>query len=346
MKAIFTISIGLLVSFQSFSQTNLAQAKPVGSDDWGYINKSGEFVIQPQYAVCHAFSMDGFAPIYDKKAKTFFFIRPDGSRLVTEVDKFKLQNIFGFGTKGFEDGMVAVQVGKQWGYLNLDGKLAIQAKYDKALEFNGGFGVAKSGNSFFIIDKNGTETKVDLAGLEDVRSFSEGLAPYRSNGIWGFIDTSGKVVVEATYKGIGYMINGLAWAKNEAGMVGFINPKGEMKIEANFQAAKDFSDGVAKVKMDTWLFIDAAGTKINPPTADSYGQFSDGLAYAKIDNKVGFINKKGEWIIKPTYDKVRDFKNGYAAVLVGDKWGFIDKTGKFVIEPKFAAVKDFESSSK
>jgi len=242
--------------------------------------------------------------------------------------------------------MAAVQVGKQWGYLNLDGKLVIQAKYDKALEFNGGFGVAKSGNSFFIIDKNGKETKVEIAGLEDVRSFSEGLAPYRTNGIWGFIDTSGKVAIEAAYTGIGYMINGLAWAKNEAGLVGFINSKGEMKIEANYQAAKDFSDGVARVKMDTWSFIDANGTKINPPIADTYGKFSDGLAYAKTGGKVGFINKKGEWVIKPIYDKVRDFNNGYAAVLVGDKWGFVEKTGKFTIEPTFEAVKDFESTSK
>lgn len=117
-----------VLSFQIQAQELLAQAK--SGDNWGYINTKGEFVIDAQYRNCHAFS-EGFAPIYDKKAKTFYFIKPDGSKLDTEIDKFKLKNIFGFGTKGFEDGLVPVQVGKQWGYLNTSGKLLISAKYDK-----------------------------------------------------------------------------------------------------------------------------------------------------------------------------------------------------------------------
>ena len=44
MKSILTLSICLLVSFQSFSQTILAQAKQ--GDVWGYINQKGEFVIK------------------------------------------------------------------------------------------------------------------------------------------------------------------------------------------------------------------------------------------------------------------------------------------------------------
>ncbi|MGB0368525.1 MAG: WG repeat-containing protein [Flavobacteriales bacterium] len=344
MKSILTLSISLLIITQSFGQAILAQAK--SGDKWGYINKKGEFVIKPQYEKCNRFTEDGLVAIYEKKRKSFYFIKPNGEELQTEVEKFKLASAFGFGTKGFFEGIVAVQAGKKWGYMNTDGKLIVPAKFDKAREYNSGFAVAKSGSNFFIIDKKGTETKVDISGLQDVRRFSEGMAPYKANDVWGFINSSGKVVVKAEYKAVGYMNGGLAWAKNQAGLVGFINADGKMKIEPKFEGAKDFTCGLAKVKSGGWSFIDANGNMVTPPAADSYGRYSDDLVYAKKDGKVGFVDKKGSWVVKPTFEKVRDFNNGLAAVKEGEKWGFVDKSGEWVIKPQFDAVKDFHAAGK
>ncbi|MDP4797268.1 MAG: WG repeat-containing protein [Crocinitomicaceae bacterium] len=75
--------------------------------------------------------------------------------------------------------------------------------------------------------------------------------------------------------------------------------------------------------------------------ATGLGDFSDGLAYAKMGEKVGFVNDKGEWTIEAKFDKVRDFQAGYAAVRVGEKWGVINKKGEFVVEPKFYDIKNF-----
>lgn len=344
MKNILAIILTVTSITNTVGQEFLAQAK--SGDKWGYINKKGEFFLQPQYEKCNAFSEDGLAPIYEKKRKSFYFIKPDGSELKTEVEKFKLASVFGFGTKGFSEGMVAIQVGKKWGYLNSEGKTIVEAKYDKALEFNSDHSVAKLGSDFYIIDKKGNETKVDIKGLEDVRRFSEGLAPYRANGKWGFINSAGEIVVSAEFKGVGYLSDGLAWAKNEAGQVGFINTQGEMTIAAKYEAAKDFSNGVARVKSGTWTLIDASGNSINPPAADSYGKFSDGLGYAKKNDKVGFIDNSGKWVIEAKFEKVRDFSSGLAAVRENDKWGFVDKTGNWVIKPQFDAVKDFASTGK
>ncbi len=344
MKTLLSIIISSIFTLHALGQDYLAQAK--SGDKWGYINKKGEFVLQPQYEKCNAFGEDGLAPIYEKKRKSFYFIKSDGSELKTDADKFRLASVFGFGTKGFSEGMVAIQVGKKWGYMNTDGKTVVDAKYDKALEFGSGHGVAKLGSNFYIIDKEGNETKIDIKGLEDVRKFSEGFAPYRSNGKWGFINTSGKISLSAEYKGIGYLSNGLAWAKNDAGSVGFINEKGEMKIPSKYEAAKDFSDGIARVKSGTWTLVDASGNSINPPSADSYGKFSEDLAYAKKNDKVGFIDKSGKWVIEAQFEKVRDFSAGLAAVRENDKWGFVDKTGNWVIKPQFDAVKDFAPTGK
>ena len=346
MRTLSTLLLCLTVLSHAFAQDKLAQAKPQGSDDWGYIDVSGKFVIDAQYRNCHAFS-EGYAPIYDKKAKTFYFIKPDGSKLDTDVEKFKLKNIFGFGTKGFSSGLAAIQVGKKWGYLNTEGKLVIEAKYDKAHPFDQKSASVKSADSFLIINRSGTETSIDASGVEDLKAFSENMAPVKINGLWGFVDATGKVVVEATYKGVGQMSQGLAWVKNEAGKVGFIDATGKLAIDDQFDAAKDFTDGLARVKKnDTWMYVDLKGNTISPASADSYGKFSDGLAYAKKDGKVGFIGKDGKWVIEPKFDKVRDFSNGLAAVRIGEKWGFIAANGKYAIEPQFEAVKDFENLGK
>lgn len=342
MKLLLTGILALAVSVNAYSQNLLAQAK--SGDNWGYINDKGEFVIDAQYRNCHEFASNGLAPIYDKKAKTFYFIKPDGSKLNTSAEKFKLQNIFGFGTLGFNEGMVPVEIDKKWGYMHESGKVSVPAKYDKVRAFNNGRGVAKLGTSFYLIKENGEEQEISISGLQDVRKFSEGAAPYKANDKWGFIDKEGKVIAEAKFKGIGYLSNGLAWAKTEDGRVGFINIKGATAIEFNYTAAKDFTDGMARVKKgDTWLYVDPSGKEVAPSvSADTYGKFMDGLAYAKKDDQVGYIGKNGDWAFKMYFNKVRDFQNGLAAVRDGELWGFINTKGEWVIEPKFEAVKDFE----
>ena len=344
MKSILALSICLLFSAQSFSQSLLAQAKSVDSDNWGYINTKGEFVIKEQFKNCHAFSEDGYAPIYDKKRKSFYFIDPTGKELATDVKTFKLKNIFGFGTKSFQDKMVGVEVGKNWGYLNTKGALVIPAKYDVANIFSDGFATVRLDKTWMIVDQKGTEIAF-AENVVDANHFSEGLAPIRISDNWGFAATDGSVAIKANFKSVGYFNNGLAWAKTEDGKVGFIDTKGNWVIKPKYNAAKDFSnDGLARVKLDSWTFVDKTGKELTVPSADSFGDFSDGLAYIKTGGKVGFMNKKGDVVIDQQFDRVRDFKNGYAAVVQGEKWGFIDTKGEWVIKPQFDGVKDFEKT--
>lgn len=68
---------------------------------------------------------------------------------------------------------------------------------------------------------------------------------------------------------------------------------------------------------------------------DFCGEFQEGFAIVRLNNKFGFIDKSGYEITMLKYDKVRDFYNGYAAVCVGDKWGFIDSHGNEICELKY-----------
>lgn len=347
MRNIVTCILSLLVAAPAAqAQQLLAQAQPEGSKDWGYIDRKGGFAIEPQYTNCHAFSESGWAPIYDRKEKTFYFINSKNEKLDTEVKEFKLQNIFGFGTKSFENGIAPVEVNKDWGYLNAEGKLILAAEYDKAEPFGKHHGVVMKDKTFFIVDRKGGLTEVTLSGVEDLNRFSEGLAPVRVNGLWGLMNAQQEIVIEAKFRSIGYMSFGVAWVKTVNGDVGFIDKTGAWTVEPKYRAAKDMTaDMLARVKNDNgWLYVNIRGAEKDLPDADTFGDFSNGLAYGKKDGKVGFFNKKGEWVVEPKYDAVRDFQNGLAAVRLNDKWGFIDKTGSLIIEHQFDNVKDFANA--
>lgn len=342
MKVLLTITLSLGLIVGAFAQTYISQAKPIDEKEWGYINKKGEFIIAPKYRKCYKFS-DGLAAIYE--GKRYFFINAEGEELTTEVNSFKLSSVFGFGLQGYADGMVNILVGKKWGYLDKKGKFVIKNQYDKASKFNGGFAVVKKGTTFYIINKKGEEINIEATDAYLVKHFSEGLAPYSTKGKRnGFINTAGNVVIKAQFLSVGYFVNGLAWAKTIDKKVGYINKKGEWIIEPKFLAVKNFDakSGLARVKnSDGWMYVNKAG-KIISVNTQHYGNFSEGLAKGKMDDKFGYYNNEGKWVIEAQFNGARDFKNGFAAVKKEDKWGFINTKGEWLVDPVFGAVKDME----
>ena len=346
MKILAGFASAFFLTTSVFSQTYLTQIKPVGSKTWGYANEKGEIVIKPQFEKCHKFSADGLAPIYDTKAKQYYFINTKGEKIATEIKDFKLIDRFGFDLEGFNDGLIPIRQGEKWGYLNADGKLAIPAKYDHVTGFSSGYAVADISKKFIILNTSGNEFPVEEGGILDVKEFREDLAPYKAaNKKFGFLDGTGKVVIKPQFESVGYFVDGLAWAKAADDKAGYINKTGEWVIKPQFTAAKEFdsSTGLARVKTgDSWGYVNKSGEAMMVKDTESWGDFSDGLAEGKKNGKVGFYNSKGEWVIPPQFDGSRDFKNGYAAAKKGDKWGMIDKKGNWVIEPSFDRIMDME----
>lgn len=64
---------------------------------------------------------------------------------------------------------------------------------------------------------------------------------------------------------------------------------------------------------------------------DELGNFHEGLALVKENDKFGYIDKLGNEIISCQYDDAEDFKCGMALVKNGDKMGAINNQNEFVI---------------
>jgi hypothetical protein len=343
LTTILLALMGLSINAQS---TFVALVKPYGGDLWGYVNLKGEFIIPAQFSKCFPFSDAGYAPIHDTKNKQYYFINLKGEKLSTEITDYKLIGLLGFDVKGFSNGLVAINQGKKWGFMNTNGKILIPVKFDDVTEFIDGYAVAKNGEKYIVLNTIGEEFPVESSDVVNVKEFSEEFAPYKSvNKQFGFIGKDGKIAIQAQFESVGYFYNDLAWAKTMDGKLGYINKKGEWVIKPQFAAGKNFDSesGLARVKVvDKWAYVNKTGEITYITDTESWSDFYNGLAEGKKNGKKGFYNNKGQWAIEPQFDETREFKNGYASVKIGDKWGVINKEGKWIIQPTFASIKDFE----
>ena len=206
----------------------------------------------------------------------------------------------------------------------------------------------------------------------------DALFPFSDDeGKIGFMDKSGKTIIEPKYDGFRmdesvnnparYMrvfCDGLAAVRIEDedededevdDKWGYINRKGEMVISAKYDDAQAFSEGMAAVGIYDedegtikCSYINKKGEMVISERYDRAYPFSDGLALVMNYDEdreatYYYIDKKGEKVIKPKVDVAAPFSDGLAVVGIGEDWndreyGYIDKKGNYVIQPKYHDV--------
>ena len=237
-----------------------------------------------------------------------------------------------------DEGLARVTKDGKWGYIDEEGQIKIQLKYDTANDFSQGLAFCKENNTFgFINTKGNFEIMIDF----NLLNFHEGLAAVKKDGKWGFIDKEGHVVIPFEYDFAEDFSEGLALVKKD-GKYGFIDKEGHVVIPFKYDDAWSFSEGLAYVKKDgKWGFIDKEGHVVIPFEYDFAADFSEGRVRVEKDGKWGFIDKEGHVVIPLEYDAADDFSEGLALVKKDGKWGFIDKEGNVVIPFKYDAAWPF-----
>jgi hypothetical protein len=230
----------------------------------------------------------------------------------------------------------------EWGFIDGDGKVLIQPKWDQVsfsmihdhmVAFNEGFCGVKQGDKWGFIDKSGN--LAIPAQFDQVSPFVEGMAAVALGGQWGFIDKTGQYAVNPQFQAAGQFHDGLA-AVESNGAWGFINKAGVLVIPAKFGQANSngFAEGLAGVQSNGKVgYIDRSGKLAISTNFQSIDDFSEGLARVCLANKWGYINTSGKIVINPQFDSAEDFSNGRAIVRIGYGTGTIDKNGKFVLNP-------------
>lgn len=170
------------------------------------------------------------------------------------------------------------------------------------------------------------------------------LLPYKQDGLFGWMDLEGTVVIPHQYSTVGFFKEGLAWAEKN-GLYGYVNKANETIIEFTFESANEFESGRAVVMInDRYGIIDRSGTFLIKPEFKDLGTFTEGLIYAQKDSLYGFYDGFGFQRIQPQFDEAFSFNKGIAKVTYQGLDGFIDTYGSYVVRPQHEGVQFFSDS--
>lgn len=346
----------------------LAAAKYQGK--WGFINLQGEIVIPYRYDGAFRFrdgraivGNDGEVLVINKQQQvlarapgkvsgTFltsshlFFRHGEVYALVDQAGK--LIRYLPYDQVGdFQDGLAAVKKLGQFGFINTQGNEVIPCQYTTTGGFSEGVAYVQksSGSVGEVINTQGGTIFTIPAGYQFVGPFSEGLAKIAKNNLGGYIDKTGKIVIEPKYTQLGNFKGGRSIIVNALGKQGFIDPAGKETVAPMYDQLGDYTpDGLAPFrKGSSWGFLNLAGGVAIEPTFEVVGTFSNGIAPVKSNGKVGYIDTKGKWVVPALFEDGKIFLDDFAAVKMGGKWGFANTkgNGKLVIDAQYDAVSTF-----
>lgn len=332
---------------KSFSE-GLAWAEKDGKS--GYIDCTGIFVIELDAKDGESF-IDGFARVrmgdqnYDiinKKGevvvngKQFDYVRQMSEGMVVVSKNGKYGVLDRKGTQiaapkfeecqDFSDGLAWVKIGKRWGCIDKNGNMVIDTNYVSINGFHEGLAFVwkdypwRSEAHPVCIDIKGNvviEELPEVGGEIDHLCFSEGLACIKVNGKYGYIDKTGKFVIEPQFDFAQNFSDGLAMVAYENERVyhgvnvsdyicGYLDKKGKIVIRPKYALADNFSEGLAAVCLNNGTFE---------------------------KRKFFYIDKNEKMIGDSLFCDRTDFHNGIAEVYIPDEGiNYVDKQGKLLVD--------------
>ncbi|MDR2297333.1 MAG: WG repeat-containing protein [Comamonas sp.] len=158
------------------------------------------------------------------------------------------------------------------------------------------------------------------SAMEEICAFSEGLAAFKLDGLWGYMDREGKVRIAPQFKQARAFSQGLA-------------PVLKNKADENCDCEQEDDDG-------HWGFVDTQGQWAIAPKFANATPFSQDLAVVSwfVQGKInmGFIDRKGDFAMPHRFYRAQPFRGDKALVEPGsdDVQAFVARSGQIVALPK------------
>lgn len=311
---------------------------------FGFVNRTGVIVVQPQFE-----DVGGFTGklSYFKLLGKFGYIDTTGVVHVKQIfdqissfnhhlDKIELNGKYGlidnntgkivlqaqydeieelsYSKKSF----VEIKLNEKIGIIDTFGNILFNPQFDGCYIYEDNVALTYLDYSRAIINLNSKniitqkEFETKNKGYLLTGFYSNGYTSVIKNFKWGYVDTNGKVV-----------------------------------IEAQFDVGHQFYDGLAKVGMGSvsegfkYGYINKTGNYIVKPQFDEAMDYNHGFAIVKLNGKYGVLNNKGEWLVKAIYEEIGIWNYPLIKIKLNGKWGLINATGKKIVKPKYDAFLHF-----
>ncbi|GAB4134599.1 MAG: hypothetical protein Fur0041_08050 [Bacteroidia bacterium] len=198
------------------------------NDQYGLINTSGEFVVNPEYEFIFNLGdgyyqvkhEDGGTGVVDKTGKKILNTDYDEVFLLQKnlftVEKDMLTGCYDASGKEifppvsitnifFLNGRSEVSKDGKFGMIDTTGKFIIPAQYDSIGYHYKGYTIVMNNNKFGAVDSLGHTVIPEK--FQELRPFLNGYAVFRENDKFGFVNLKGEVVIPAKYEDAGVLVD-------------------------------------------------------------------------------------------------------------------------------------------
>lgn len=281
----------------NFNQYGLAIITEEGG--YGIINSEGTYIVNAEYSLTNPYS-EGRS----------IYVENTSMGILDEKGN-KLNNVLYDYIGNYKNGYAVM--GKiyknncRYGYLNLNGDVAYEAKYIEASDFNENYALVK---------------------IKDME--------------YSLIDTKGNIINTYNYEYVGSYGNDLmVFSILLGGPYGYISRDGKIVIQPIYSYAKEFIDGISIVstsdEIDKYGVIDKLGHPIYGEIYSDIKYLGEGrlalglpIGKTKLQSRIIYAvgDDKGIILTKFKFFKVNNFLDGIASVSDSRKTFFINKDGK------------------
>ena len=242
-------------TFEKAAQASSSVLAVYVDNHWCYINESGTKYMESEKPLLNAWSFaDNLALVQMQDG--YYFLNNHGTVALGPYEEASC----------FYGGIAAVKKDGSWKLINKSGAAICEETFTDVLINEdhfcscGGVVFASTGNGYDMYGSDGA--KIAASAFEDADPFFiDDYAAVKKGGKWGFVDKTGKIIIEPSFSGAKSFGHGIGAVCNESGKWGFITSSGRVVIDYQYDDAKAFSsDGYAPVKDGSfWMYIKISG---------------------------------------------------------------------------------------
>ncbi|RPI79037.1 MAG: WG repeat-containing protein [Desulfobacteraceae bacterium] len=319
-------------------------------DEWGngrvgYIDKKGELIYQADFKVdkfifgwADSEQVPALSDFHNGRA--LIMHEGYGPVFIDTKGKVAINNKKIIKARGFSDGLAVAGIyivqklpgytrsETFYGYIDIRGNFVITPQFLEAHDFSDGVALVKKDVSpkksrfllanelpYDIINNKGKVLKTIPRDFDtnyaEQKKFMEGMLRFQANGVYGFFDKAGNIVIKPQFKNVSNFHEGFARVEmyqDNKQVFGYINKKGELAIQGNEYILPigkpdgDFKNGLAQIRVTKnfayrYGFIDTTGKIVIEPVHSDIGFFSENLTRVgnvqtnSVFNKYGYIQK-------------------------------------------------------
>lgn len=275
-------------------------------DQWGVINLNTHLLTQPTWDSVDKLNSDGLAKV--RLNGYYGCINAQGETVIAcEWDEIS----------SFAGGLCTVEKNGRYGMMNAAGELVTPAQWRMlgrsqsklyAPSFVDGRMVVQNQNrKYGLMDRNGSI--LGEVCWDNAPDLTQELPMVLRNGLYGFIDRDGNVVIEPQYRKALAFSEGLAAVSADGRLVQFIDRDNNVIVPPVYENVQAFRGGVAHVKQPgmSWQVIDRTGQLVYFVTEQIRADYDAAVEKMAAEDYVGAVKLLSGTIgYKDSYERLNE----------------------------------------